>query len=171
METIRVIMLNILAIVFVTTLLDLLLPESTMRGYVKMVMGFFVVLTLLQPVMQLAHPDNLLAGWQLSVPTISGDVTAVQGDVYEAQQRQLEQMYQEKLEEQVTSLLLLSTTLETFTVQCNVEAQCLQQIVITVTEVESMDTARIAQALSGYYGLAEEQIIIRTEEEAIHGME
>lgn len=73
METIHTVMLNILVIVFLTTVLDLLLPESAMRGYIKMAMGFFVVLTILQPVIQLAAPEAILQQWQLSVPASVGE--------------------------------------------------------------------------------------------------
>ncbi len=41
METLRAMMLNILVMIFLTTLLDFLLPEGSLRGYVKMTMGFF----------------------------------------------------------------------------------------------------------------------------------
>lgn len=58
MDALRAVMLNVLVIVFLTTVLDLLLPDGTMRRYVKMTMGFFVVLTLLQPVMQLVQPEG-----------------------------------------------------------------------------------------------------------------
>ena len=65
MELIRTVMLNVIAIVFFTTLLDALLPDGSMRSYLKMAMGFFVVLTFLQPVMQLLQPDGMLQQWQL----------------------------------------------------------------------------------------------------------
>ncbi len=165
MELIRTVMLNVVLIVFVTTLLDLLLPDGSMRGYVKMTMGFFVVLTLLQPVMQLVEPDGMLHQWQMTIPSvgeeISGEAVAVQGDLYEAQQRQFDQLYQQKLNEQVKSLLLLSTDLETFQVNCTVEEQTLKQIEITAATEEQTDGERIIQALSGYYGLAAEQILIK----------
>lgn len=171
METIRAIMLNLIAIVFLTTLLDLLLPEGSMRGYVKMTMGFFVVLTLLQPVMQMIHPEGMLQQWQMTVPAVSEDAMAVQGNLYEEQQRKMDQLYQEKLEEQITSLLLLSTELEQFAVECDVAKQCLQQIRIRIAAEEPADYSRIAQALGGYYGLASDQILITTGEVEHHALE
>lgn len=160
MELIRTVMLNVIVIVFLTTLLDLLLPEGTMRRYVKMTMGFFVVMTLLQPVMQILHPEGLLHHWQLTVPSIAEDSVAVQGELYEQQQRQIDQMYQETINQQITSLLLLSTELENFSVDCVLEERCLKQIQLEVADGEALDTERIAQALSGYYGLSANQIII-----------
>ena len=165
MDALRAVMLNVLVIVFLTTVLDLLLPDGTMRRYVKMTMGFFVVLTLLQPVMQLVQPEGMLQQWQLSLPTLTAEGSMpAQGDVYARQRQQMEQLYAEKLEEQVASLLLLATSLEDFTVDCTVKEQCLQQIRIGIPAGTAVDRQRPIQALSGYYGIGVGQIQIETEE-------
>ena len=165
MDALRAVMLNVLVIVFLTTVLDLLLPDGTMRRYVKMTMGFFVVLTLLQPVMQLVQPEGMLQQWQLSLPTLTAEGSLpAQGDVYARQRQQMEQLYAEKLEEQVASLLLLTTSLEDFTVDCTVKEQCLQQIRIGIPAGTAVDRQRLMQALSGYYGISAGQIQIETEE-------
>ena len=172
MEMLRAMMLNILVMIFLTTMLDLLLPEGSLRGYVKMTMGFFVVLTLLQPVMQLANPEAMLAQWQLALPeTTAADSIAVEGEVYQKQVQQLEQLYSEKLNEQVRSLLLLTTDLEQVQVESAVEEQCLQQLHVQIPAGAEIDKERIAQALSGYYGLAAEQITVETEEANADGLE
>ena len=163
MEAIRGMMLNLIAIVFLTTLLDLLLPESSMRGYVKMTMGFFVMLTVLQPIMQWSDPAGMLQQWQLSVPSTAGESVAVQSDLYAQQSQQIEQLYQEKLNAQVRSLLLLSTDQTDITVHCTVTDRCLKEICIQMPTAEARDIDRVSQALSGYYGLEPEQIIITTE--------
>lgn len=163
MEAIRGMMLNLIAIVFLTTLLDLLLPESSMRGYIKMTMGFFVMLTVLQPVMQWSDPAGMLQQWQLYVPEVSGESVAVQSEFYAQQSQQMEQLYQEKLNAQVRSLLLLSTEQTDIIVNCTVKDRCLKEICIQMPTAEEGDINRIAQALSGYYGLNPEQIIITTE--------
>ena len=172
METVRVVMINLLVMIFFTTVLDLLLPEGSLRSYLKMTMGFFVMLTLLQPVLQLADPDNMAQKWQLSVPTVAGaDNAAVQGEVYEAQVREMEQLYQQKLQEQSSSLLLLSTDLEQFQVACAVEGQCLKKVTVQIPLGEEVDSRRIAQALSGYYGLAAEQITVEIKEDGWNELE
>lgn len=172
METLRAMMLNILVMIFLTTLLDFLLPEGSLRGYVKMTMGFFVVLTLLQPIMQLANPEAMLAQWQLTMPeTAMVDSLAVDGEIYQEQVQQLEQMYREKINEQVQSLLLLTTDLEQVQVESVVDEQCLQQLHIQIPTDAEVDKQRITQALSGYYGLAAEQITVETKEADTDGLE
>ncbi|MBQ5615993.1 MAG: stage III sporulation protein AF [Peptococcaceae bacterium] len=58
MEWIRTIMLNIVILVFFSVVLDFLLPEGSFRSYIKMAIGVFLVLTILQPVMQLLHIND-----------------------------------------------------------------------------------------------------------------
>lgn len=172
METVRTMMLNLLVIVFLTTLLDLLLPEGSMRGYIKMTMGFFVVLTLLQPIAQFVQPDGILQQWQLSVPTMTADrAMQVQGDLYAEQQAELERLYAEKINAQVESLLLMMTDLPPLRVESTVEEQQIKQIALWVPQAETVDKQRLQQALSGYYGLAMEQIVIQTEEAESSGVE
>jgi len=84
----------------------------------------------------------------------------VDSEVYQEQVQQLEQMYSEKLNEQVRSLLLLTTDLEQVQVESVVEEQCLQQLHVQIPAGTDVDKQRIAQALSGYYGLAVEQITV-----------
>lgn len=170
MELVRGVMLNMIIMVFVTTLLDLLLPNGSMRRYVKMVMGFFVVLTLLQPVIQLVSPDNFLNNWQLTLPEMSDNAITAQGEL-ETAQKQVDRLYQQKVEEQITALLLLSSEWKQFTVHCVVENACLQQVVITVIDEEVLDRERMMQALCSYYGLEAEQILVKLEEEMVYGVE
>ena len=91
--------------------------------------------------------------------------------MYDLQQRQIDQMYQETVNQQITSLLLLSTELENFSVNCVLEERCLKQIQIEAVAGESLDTDRISKALSGYYGLPASQIIITVGEETNNALE
>ena len=101
MELIRTVMLNVIAIVFFTTLLDALLPDGSMRSYLKMAMGFFVVLTFLQPVMQLLQPDGMLQQWQLAFNAGTMECLPVQGEQYEQHQNKVDAACQQKIEEQI----------------------------------------------------------------------
>lgn len=55
MEVLRNIVQSILIIILLTTLLEMLLPEGDMRSYVRLVMGLFVIMTVLNPVLVLFH--------------------------------------------------------------------------------------------------------------------
>ena len=170
MELIRTVMLNVIAIVFFTTLLDALLPDGSMRSYLKMAMGFFVVLTFLQPVMQLLQPDGMLQQWQLAFNTGTMEYLPVQGELYE-QQNKVDAACRQKIEEQIKALLLLSSQIESIDVSCMVEGCLLQQIILTIPQGAAIDCERIRLALSGYYGLEPEQICIKNGEAGICALE
>ena len=57
MELLRTIMLNMIVLVFLAAVADWLLPNGSFRSYIKMAMGFFTVLILLQPVVQILQHD------------------------------------------------------------------------------------------------------------------
>ena len=59
MELIRAIVLNLITFVFFAAILDFLLPDSSFRSYIKMAMGVFIVLTILQPVMQILQTNDI----------------------------------------------------------------------------------------------------------------
>jgi stage III sporulation protein AF len=164
-------MLNVIAIVFFTTLLDALLPDGSMRSYLKMAMGFFVVLTFLQPVMQLLQPDGMLQQWQLAFNAGTMECLPVQGEQYEQQQNKVDAACQQKIEEQIKALLLLSNQMESIDVSCMVKGCVLQQITLTIPQGAAIDYERIRLALSGYYGLEPEQICIKNGEAGICALE
>lgn len=68
MEIIRNIVQNILIIILLTVLLEMLLPEGDMRRYVLLVMGLFIIMVVLQPVLSLFH-----SGVNLETVSFSGD--------------------------------------------------------------------------------------------------
>ena len=68
-------------------------------------------------------------------------------------------------------MLLLTTDLEQVQVESTVEEQCLQQLHVQIPAGAEIDKERIAQALSGYYGLSAEQITVETEEANADGLE
>ncbi len=171
MELIRTVMLNVIAIVFITTLLDALLPDGSMRSYLKMAMGFFIVLTFLQPVMQLLQPDGILQQWQLAFNAGTMESLPVQGELYEQQQNKVDAAFQQKIEEQIEAMLLLSSQMESIDVSCMVEGYVLQQITLTIPQGTAVEYEQIRQALSGYYGLEPEQVCIKNGEAGICALE
>jgi len=55
MESLRALIRNLAIILLLATFLDLLLPNGQMRGYVKLVMGLFVIAALLSPLSSFLH--------------------------------------------------------------------------------------------------------------------
>ena len=55
MQTLHTLVRNLAVILLLASFLELLLPNKSMRGYVQLVMGLFVISALLNPLMSLLH--------------------------------------------------------------------------------------------------------------------
>ncbi|MCL1919056.1 MAG: stage III sporulation protein AF [Peptococcaceae bacterium] len=75
METLKGLVANLAFILLLATFLEMLLPNTSMRGFVRLVMGFFVIAAVLQPVTGLLKIplDDILHAW-----TGGGDQTSAQ---------------------------------------------------------------------------------------------
>lgn len=101
---------NIVLIVLLTTILDMLLPSHSMRSYVKVVMGLFILVSLLTPILSLLakEQDFAVLAWQqesflpaeLSIQQSGEKLTAVNKDL-------LRENYAHRLEVQMEALLKL----------------------------------------------------------------
>ena len=94
MELIRELMLHVIVLVFFTTLLDLLLPDGTFRSYIKMVMGLFVVMSLLQPTISLLQRDNAVSVQQHIVQNMVMAEATRQSEELSKKQQQLQETIQ-----------------------------------------------------------------------------
>lgn len=150
MELVRSVMLNVIILVFFTTLLDLLLPVEGIRSYVKLAMGFITVLMLLQPVVQLLerNPREVLQNNALPVIVQETDYT----DWYI---KQVEEQYAQQTAKQVEALLSLSNyTVES--VHCTLEPEVM--LTIQLSHCTDADLLKVQTSMSGYFGLLPSQV-------------
>ena len=63
MGQIRIILLNIVGLVFFAAVMEFLLPNSSFRNYIKMTVGVVIVLTILQPVAELLQITEI--AWEV----------------------------------------------------------------------------------------------------------
>lgn len=55
MQTLQTLVRNLAVILLLATFIEMLLPNKSMRGYVQLVMGLFVISAMLNPLMSLLH--------------------------------------------------------------------------------------------------------------------
>ncbi|MFZ3373214.1 MAG: stage III sporulation protein AF [Desulfitobacteriaceae bacterium] len=55
MQTLTTLVRNLAVILLLATFIEMLLPNKSMRGYVQLVMGLFVISAILNPLMSLLH--------------------------------------------------------------------------------------------------------------------
>lgn len=167
-------LVNVTVIVFLTTMMDLLLPNSKMQPFIQMVMGLFIIVTILNPILKLIQPENWLDSLVLSenlAPYSDGMLAAQAETIAESQEKLLSQ-YAEKLQKQINALVGLADGV----IDCHSEVQLasterlgevgyVKKVIVSVKSAEN--EAEIAQKLQkmlcSYYDWAEDVVEVQIE--------
>lgn len=105
MESLKILIRNLAFIILLATFLELLLPNKSMRGFVQLVMGLFVISAILGPVSDLLKID-LTAEIPAWVSTSSRDLPVLAAeDDQKVVQSAVKEQYLRILKTQVKSLL------------------------------------------------------------------
>lgn len=110
---------DLVIIVIFANLLEMLLPDSSMRKYLKLVMGFFILLTVLNPLLALLHADyqafypftNLPGQKQQKVIQHQGEA------MYQQNQEMAMAAFQQQLGQQMRGLILTQSEIQDAEVQ------------------------------------------------------
>jgi stage III sporulation protein AF len=120
LDVLRNIVQNILIIIMLTTLLEMLLPKGDMRRYVRLVMGLFIIMVVLHPVLSLFNGGvNMQAVGFNAGPQDGGLAAAVSKGkkLGEEQKSRALAGLQEKINGQVMALARLDKTVKVTDVQ------------------------------------------------------
>lgn len=128
MEALSDIVKNVAIIILLTTFLDMLLPNNSMQRFVKVVMGLFVMVAILTPILNLFEGDFELTAWQLSsLPQHKVETVLAQGEeMAKVQQEQALVEYKSRLEKQMEALIKLVPNVQF--VKCEVILEPVEQI-------------------------------------------
>lgn len=167
MEVLKELVGNIVAIVMLTTFLDLILPSSVMRPYVKMAMGLFILVSLLNPVLALIlqNREYEVFAWHQSDP--AGDEILEQQDserFLSANRQVFRQAYAQRLEVQMESLLKLVPEIESdVLVELEDDARtgysgAVKSVAVTITGQDESREKEIKELLCQHFGLQSRQV-------------
>ena len=169
----RELVINVLVIIFLTTILDLLLPNGKMQPFIRMVMGLFVLITLLQPILKLINDDSWLYSWVLtSNLQANEEAVMVQGEsLYENSKDMVLSEYQEQMEKQISGLVYLLDGVNDCHTEITVASDerlgnvaQIEQVIVYV-EGDFADTnqlsEKIKKMIASFYTLAEDKIEVR----------
>jgi len=109
LEAISTIVKNVAIIILLTTFLDMLLPNTNMQRFIKVVMGLFVMLAILNPIIALFQTDYELSAWQFaSAPEHKVETVLAQGEkIAKIQEEQALVEYKTRIEKQIEALVKL----------------------------------------------------------------
>jgi stage III sporulation protein AF len=112
---------NIMLIILLTTFLEMIMPSSSMQRFVKVVMGLFILVAILNPILSLINQQQDLKAfvWQQEDrPQVQFNSVLEQSErLQKVNQDLLWENYQQKLECQIKSLVKLIYGVEEAEVQ------------------------------------------------------
>ncbi len=105
---------NVAVIVIFANLIEMLLPNNSLRKYVKVIMGFFILLTILNPILSLTKLDqNVFYPFDnLSAQKSQQDIQKKGEDMREQNHNLAISAYQHGLEQQIRALVLTQPDVE-----------------------------------------------------------
>lgn len=107
MQTLTTLVRNLALILLLATFLEMLLPNKSMRGFVQMVMGLFVISAVLAPITAFLHtPLSLeIPAWSASTPRDLPAI-AVEGQSQKIARDAVQEQYRQILANQIRGLAL-----------------------------------------------------------------
>mgnify|MGYP000968193433 CR=1 FL=1 len=116
---------NIMLIILLTSFLDMIMPSHSMQRFVKVVMGLFVLIAILNPILNLINKEQALAAfvWQ-EEELYEAQFNSVleQGEHFQrVNQEILWETYQRKIEKQMETLVLTVDGVEKAEVQVKLD--------------------------------------------------
>lgn len=115
--------LNIATVIIFVTLLELLLPNSNMKKYIKMIVGLLVMLVILNPVLELINGKVNIEYEVLKTSAYmdKGTMTANIDRVEEMQDQQMIQLYKEKIERYIKDRIEFSNHVKVINIYSEIE--------------------------------------------------
>jgi len=108
-ETLHILVRNLVVILLLATFLEMLLPNQSMRGFVQMVMGLFVISAVLAPITTFLHTPLAMEipAWSATNPQ---DVPAIatEGQGQKLARDAVQEQYRQILVNQIKALVLSS---------------------------------------------------------------
>lgn len=132
---------NIVVIILLTTFLEMILPSSSMQRFVKAVLGLFVLVAVLNPILKIIKNNQdfeVFTWYQESIPQF--DSVQEQGErLTKVNEDMFMQNYQQRIEGQMKSLVILTKGINNVEVQVKLErdgkevrGSLIEEVMVTV---------------------------------------
>jgi len=121
-QTLQTLVRNLAMILLLATFLEMLLPNKSMRGFVQMVMGLFVISAVLAPITTFLHtPLSMeIPAWTASTPQDLPAIAA-EGQGLKVGRDAVQEQYRQILVHQIEALALSTRGVEAATVDIKFE--------------------------------------------------
>lgn len=95
---------QIVLILFIATFIDLLLPNSSLERYVKLVMGLIIIMAILQPILQLILKEDSWNKIAASFSTAESMPTMSSFEEIETKSKQINQIEQTEIKKTIPGI-------------------------------------------------------------------
>lgn len=122
MQTLQTLVRNLAIILLLATFLEMLLPNKSMRGFVQMVMGLFVISAVLAPITTFLHtPLSMeIPAWTVTTPQDLPAIAA-EGQGVKAGRDAVQEQYRQIMVHQIEALALGTNGVEAASVDIKFE--------------------------------------------------
>ena len=174
MEVIKELVRNVVIIILLTTFLDMLLPSGGMRPFVKVIMGLFVLISMLNPVLGFFQSEKEFEvfAWQQD-KAMPGFTTVLSdsGRLNDVNQEMFLENYATRVALQMESMIKLIEGIEKIDVQLVLAGEqqagslgSIKSVIVTVKAIKAEEAVDIEQEikeiLTRYFALKLTQISI-----------
>ena len=107
METLRLMVKSILVIILMTAFLEIVLPRSDIKRYINLIIGLFVIVAILNPILALVNKDfdfEVLSRVPDSSTQDTGELISRGKELARSRDNRVAAEYRDKLENQIKSL-------------------------------------------------------------------
>ncbi|MCK8825455.1 stage III sporulation protein AF [Fuchsiella alkaliacetigena] len=181
---------NLIVIILLTSFIELLLPQSSLEKYTRIVFGLFILIAILNPLLSFLDAgynynfQNITQVLTVSEESKQEDLAEImrQGEsLRESNQKLLQEDYEAKVARQMEALLSFDDSLPPLATKVNLGADNeIKQIVVQLEpEVEKSEAAkvnttaaeedipgelkdRVKERLANFYGLSTNQISVQS---------
>jgi stage III sporulation protein AF len=186
-EVLVTIVKNLLVIVVIASFLEILLPDSSVRPFVRFAIGLFVILAILNPILAVFFSGRAMQAGAWDLPweyEESGDYQEVGREVNRDIQKVGSELIREKIEQQISSTAILVPgigDLQTRVIMTSGEGKLsgIEMVIVPISTVPEADSVtafssreqqnqereiivkKLTSMMKNLYGLNEDQVVIK----------
>ena len=150
---------QIILIIFIATFIDLLLPSSSLERYVKLIMGLIIIVSILQPVLQLILNEDKWSKFSaLITPSLAIDhydslekMKENTSQLSQVQQEEIQKQFQESIttwiEQQVSQKYHVKVVSAKVTAEFRQSTPVIQKIEVEGIKVASSDSTGVVKPI------------------------
>lgn len=192
MDALRELVRSLAAIIILTSFMEMVLPNSKMKNYLRLILGLFVIVIILNPVLVFLGSSGDFSAQAWIEPSQDGELEKILEDAQEMTARSQEsalESYSAKVEQQVAAIVKLTPGVSQAEVEVELDRGSkgfsgkINQVTVTARleqgkgeEQESIReegssfeapgeiARRIQSIVADFYGLTVEQVTVKLEE-------